>query len=76
MKLQILGGGCANCDKLAANTKAAADQLGLDFDLEKVTNFAQIAQMGVTDTPALVVDGVVKVSGRVAAKDDIIGMLK
>lgn len=64
-KLQILGTGCAKCQKLAENTKAAAEALGIEYQLEKVTQIDQIMKFGVMVTPALAVDGVVKVSGKV-----------
>lgn len=64
-KLQILGTGCAKCQKLAENTKAAADALGIEYELEKITQLDQIMKFGVMVTPALAVDGVVKVSGKV-----------
>lgn len=64
-KIQILGTGCAKCQKLAENTKTAATALGLEYQMEKVTQLDQIMKFGVMSTPALVVDGVIKVSGKV-----------
>jgi small redox-active disulfide protein 2 len=64
-KLQILGTGCPKCKKLAANTEAAANELGIEYELEKVTEINDIVKMGVMMTPALVVDGEVKVTGKV-----------
>lgn len=64
-KLQILGTGCAKCTQLTNATKAAADKLGLTYDLEKVTDFLKFADFGVMVTPALVVDGKVVVAGKV-----------
>jgi len=64
-KLQILGTGCAKCQKLAENVKTAADALGFEYEIEKVTQIDQIMKFGVMFTPALAVDGVVKVSGKV-----------
>ena len=63
--LQILGVGCARCRKLFANTEIAAGTLGLDYRIEKVTDVREIAKFGVMATPALVVDGAVKVAGHV-----------
>ena len=74
-KLQILGTGCIKCTKLAEVTKRAAESLGLPFHIEKVTEIQKIMAFGVMMTPALVVDGVVKVSGRVPAVDEIRQML-
>lgn len=64
-KLQILGPGCPKCRQLAANTEAAAKALGLEYELVKVTDLREIMASGVMMTPALVVDGVVKVTGKV-----------
>ncbi len=75
MKLQILGTGCAKCNQLAASTQAAADRLGLDYELEKVTDFIRFAEFGVMITPALIVDGKLKVAGRVPSDADLEKML-
>jgi small redox-active disulfide protein 2 len=74
-KLQILGTGCPKCQKLAENTKAAADALGVEYELEKVTQIDQIMKFGVMFTPALAVDGVVKVSGKVPNVEALKAML-
>jgi small redox-active disulfide protein 2 len=70
-KLQILGTGCAKCQKLAENTKAAADALGVEYQMEKVTQIDQIMKFGVMYTPALAVDGTVKVAGKVPSVDEL-----
>ena len=70
-KLQVLGTGCAKCTKLAEMTEAAARELGMDYTLEKVTDITAIMQMGVMMTPALAVNGQVKVTGRVPSSDEI-----
>ncbi len=64
-KLQILGTGCAKCKKLAENTEAAAKEAGIEYEIVKVTELREIMGFGVMTTPALVVDGKVKVAGRV-----------
>jgi small redox-active disulfide protein 2 len=74
-KLQILGTGCARCTNLAAATEQAAKALGLEYQMEKVTDLAQIMSFGVMTTPALVVDGKVKVAGRVPSVKDLQKML-
>jgi len=74
-KLQILGTGCPKCKKLAENTEAAAKELGLDYEMEKVTDIIQITAFGVMMTPALVVDGEVKAVGKVPSVDEIKAML-
>jgi len=73
--LHILGTGCAKCEKLTANAEQAAADLGIDYKLEKVTQVADIAKFGVMMTPALVVDGAVKVVGKVPGVDEIKAML-
>jgi len=75
-KLQILGTGCAKCNTLADVTKIAADELGLPHELEKVTDMMRFADFGVMITPALVVDGVVKVSGKVPSLPEMKALLQ
>lgn len=75
-KIQVLGPGCANCRKLASHTEDAARQLGLDFELEKVTDIARFAEFGIMTTPALVVDGTVLVSGRVPGVEELKQLLQ
>jgi small redox-active disulfide protein 2 len=70
-KLQILGTGCAKCNALTTATEKAAQTLGLEYELEKVTDLNRIMSFGVMMTPALVVDGKVKVSGKVPSVDDL-----
>lgn len=70
-KLQILGTGCANCRRLTAATEQAARNLGLDFELEKVEDLEAILDFGVLRTPALAVDGRVRISGRVPPVSEI-----
>jgi len=74
-KIQILGTGCPKCKKLAENTEAAAKALGIEYTLEKVTNINDIMKFGVMMTPALTVDGTVKVAGKVPSADEIKPML-
>lgn len=64
-KLHILGTGCARCNHLMEVTNKAIQDLALDCEIEKVTDFLRFADFGVMVTPALVVDGKVMVSGRV-----------
>ena len=70
-KLQILGTGCPKCKKLAEQTETAAKALGIEYELEKVTDINQIMSFGVAMTPALAVDGEVKVTGKVPNVDEI-----
>lgn len=70
-KLQILGTGCPKCRKLAEYTDAAAKKLGIAYELEKITDINQIVGFGVMMTPALAVDGKVKLVGKVPSVDEI-----
>jgi small redox-active disulfide protein 2 len=70
-KIQILGTGCPKCQKLANNAKEAADQLGIDYELVKVMGIREIASFGVMLTPALAVDGEVKLVGKVPEPEEL-----
>ncbi len=74
-KLQILGTGCPKCKKLAELTEEAANELGIDYGIEKVSEVQKIMEFGVMVTPALAVDGEVKVAGKVPSVDDIKKMI-
>ena len=76
MKIQILGTGCPKCKKLEENALIAANQLGLDFELEKVSNINDIMGFGVMVTPGLAVDGEVKSTGKVLSVEEIKGFLE
>jgi len=69
--LQILGTGCPKCKQLTETTEEAAKSLGLEYRMEKVTDIQAITGFGVMMTPALAVDGVVKVSGKVPSTEEI-----
>ncbi|WP_027624904.1 thioredoxin family protein [Clostridium lundense] len=71
MIIKILGTGCANCKKLEENTREAVQVLGIDATIEKVTEIKDIMSYGVMKTPALVVDGKVKIMGRVPSAEEI-----
>ncbi|NLX05401.1 MAG: thioredoxin family protein [Phycisphaerae bacterium] len=75
-KIQVLGTGCPKCRKLAEQADEAARSLGIEYELEKVTNINDIMNFGVMVTPALAVDGEVKVSGKVPSVDEIKDMLR
>ncbi len=74
-KLQILGTGCPKCKALAENAETAAKALGIEYTIEKVTDINEIMTFGVMITPALVVDGQVKVAGKAPSPEDIKDML-
>ena len=74
-KVQILGPGCPKCIELAKRSHEAAQSVGGDIEVEKVTDLKQIMSFGVFMTPALVVDGQVKVIGKVPSVDEIKKMI-
>ncbi len=70
-QIQVLGPGCPNCEKLKSQTEAAVQELGIEASVEKVTDIMEITALGVMMTPALVVDGEVKVVGKVPSTEEI-----
>ncbi len=76
MKVQILGTGCPKCKQLEANARAAVEELGLDYELEKVSDINEIMKFGIMMTPGLAVDGVVKSAGKLLSVEDIKKLLK
>lgn len=74
-KLQILGTGCPKCKKLAESTEQAAKELGIDFEMVKVTDISEIMKFGVMMTPGLAVDGEVKVAGKLPSVEEIKQMI-
>jgi small redox-active disulfide protein 2 len=75
-RIQILGTGCPKCKALAANAGAAVKALGIEAEIEKVEKIQDIMKFGVMITPALVVDGQVKSTGRVLSETEIEALLK
>ena len=75
MKIEILGTGCAKCKTLYENVKKAVDESGKTAEIVKVEEIPKIMAYGVMSTPALVIDGQVKFSGKVASIGEIMGML-
>lgn len=71
MKIQILGTGCAKCKQLTENAEAAAREMGIAYEIEKVRDIVEIVKYGVMATPALAVDGKVKLVGKVATPAEI-----
>ncbi|TLM68131.1 MAG: thioredoxin family protein [Deltaproteobacteria bacterium] len=75
MKIEVLGSGCAKCTQLYDNVKKALELAGKEADVVKVQDIPSIMKYGVMSTPALVVDGQVKFSGRLATPEEIGGLL-
>lgn len=76
MNIKILGPGCKNCLVLAENTKAALTQIGMDAEVEKITDMAAIAGYGIMSTPGLVINGKVVSFGKVLKPNDIVKILE
>lgn len=76
VKIEVLGPGCARCSKLEESARKASDELGIEYEIVKVKDIEKIMNYGVMITPALVVNGVVKVAGKVPGIDEIKKMIK
>lgn len=75
-RVKVLGSGCAKCNQLEQATKAALVELGMDTDIEHVTDFAMIAQYGVMTTPAIVMDNKVLSYGKVLKTDEVVKLIR
>lgn len=71
MKFTIYGSGCSKCRQLTANAEQAANERGLAYEVEKITDIKRIVDAGVMRTPALAVDGRIVVEGKVATSGEI-----
>jgi small redox-active disulfide protein 2 len=71
MKIEILGMGCARCKQLTANAEKAVKDSGVQAEVVKVEDMAQIVNYGIMTTPAVVIDGEVKAAGKVLSVDEI-----
>jgi len=76
MKVEILGTGCAKCEKLEKMAKDAVKELGIDAQVKKVQDIREIMAYGVMSTPALAIDGKVKVTGKIPSMDEIKNWIK
>jgi small redox-active disulfide protein 2 len=76
MKIQVLGTGCAKCKQLTANAEKAVAELGLSVAVEKVEDIREIMKFKVMSTPALVVDGLVKSTGKVLSPEALRDLLR
>lgn len=70
-KLQVYGTGCPKCQQVAEAAENAAKELGVDYELEKVTNINDIVAAGIMNTPALAIDGEIKISGKVPSVEEV-----
>ncbi|MEW9123341.1 MAG: thioredoxin family protein [Thermotaleaceae bacterium] len=71
MQIQVLGSGCKNCKTVEANVKEALQALNMEAEIEKVTDFSEILNLGVMKTPGLIVNGEIKASGRIPSTEEI-----
>ncbi|HOO60626.1 MAG TPA: thioredoxin family protein [Candidatus Mcinerneyibacteriales bacterium] len=76
MIIKILGTGCPKCKKLEEQARLAVEEAGVDAEIVKVSDIDAIMEMGVMMTPALAIDDDVKISGRLASKDEIVKLIK
>jgi small redox-active disulfide protein 2 len=76
VEIKVLGPGCANCNKLEEATRKAVEKTGIDATIEKVSDLQEIMSYGVMSTPALVVDGELRVAGRVPSVDELVSVLQ
>lgn len=76
MKIQVMGPGCPKCDEAEKNVKEAVAEAGVNAEIVKVTDFQEMAMAGVFSTPAVVIDGEVKVVGKSPSKAEVLGWLK
>lgn len=76
MRIQVLGTGCSKCKQLTANAERAVSELGLGVVVEKVEDIREIMKFKVMTTPALVVDGAVRVAGKVVGTEEVKALLR
>ena len=76
MRIHVMGPGCPKCAEAEKTVREAVAEAGIDAEIIKVTDFQEIARFGVFSTPAVAVDGQVKVVGRAPSKKDVLGWLK
>jgi len=76
MKIEVFGPGCSRCEELAAKAKSAAGKLGTDYELVKVTELVEMVRRGIMVTPALAVNGEVKITGKGPSEDELVELFK
>ncbi len=76
MKIQILGPGCSRCKQLAASAQTAVAELGLEAQIEKVEDMREIMKFHIMSTPALVIDGTVRSTGKVLSPEAVKALLQ
>ncbi|ABB39574.1 redox-active disulfide protein 2 [Oleidesulfovibrio alaskensis G20] len=76
MKIQVMGPGCPKCAEAEKNVKEAVAEAGVEAEVIKVSDFQEIASFGVFSTPAVAIDGEVKVVGKAPSKKEVLSWLK
>ena len=76
MEIKVCGPGCANCTKAENVVKEAVAEAGVDAEIYKITDFAEMAKLGVLSTPAVIVNGKIMCVGKVPSKNEVIQWLK
>jgi small redox-active disulfide protein 2 len=76
MEIKVLGTGCAKCKQLVKTVRTAVDEMGLDATVEKVTELTDIMEYGLMSTPGLVVDGEVRLAGRLPKLAEVKSILE
>lgn len=71
MKIEVLGTGCAKCNKLEATAKAAVEKLGIPYEIHHIRDINEIVGRGLMATPALAIDGKIVVAGRVPGEAEL-----
>jgi len=75
MKIEIVGPGCMRCQQTEKNVREAVSQLGLQAEIVKITDVREFAKKGVVFTPGVIVDGAVKLSGKLPTVEEIKAIL-
>lgn len=76
MEIKVCGPGCANCTKAEKIVREAVSAAGVDAEILKISDFAEMAKLGVLSTPAIVINGRIKCVGKVPAKNEVLDWLK
>ena len=76
MNIKVIGSGCENCDKTNAIVKECVEELGIDAEIERVTDLVEIVKLGVMAAPSVMIDGKIVIAGQVPSKNQMMKVLK
>jgi small redox-active disulfide protein 2 len=76
MEIKVCGPGCANCTKAESIVKEVVTEAGIDAEIIKITDFAEMAKLGVLSTPAIVINGRIKCVGKVPSRKEVMEWIK